>query len=142
MDPENKVSRSTSQRVGWLPGALPAMQHPAPKYRCLRDKRPSQPYEFIGFGAMDVTKSYTCTYTTPLRVIKTLGEGGQDPKRVRTAKRKTMQKTPREIVLNSNRSMESNVFVVAICVNQFGIVNAWATARITLAKLGRLRESH
>ncbi len=26
------------------------------QYRCLRNKRPSQPYEFIGFGAMDVTK--------------------------------------------------------------------------------------
>ncbi len=28
-------------------------------YRCLRDRRPSQPYEFIGFGAKDVTKPYT-----------------------------------------------------------------------------------
>ncbi len=27
-------------------------------YRCLRNKRPSKPFEFIGFGAMDVTKSY------------------------------------------------------------------------------------
>ena len=69
---------------------------------------------------------YIYTYTTTLRVIRRLGEGGKDPKRVRITKRKTMQKTPRQIVLKSNRSMESNVFVVAICVNQFGIVNAWA----------------
>ena len=27
-------------------------------YRCLRNKRQSKPYEFIGFGAMDVTKPY------------------------------------------------------------------------------------
>jgi hypothetical protein len=28
----------------------------AERCRCLRNKRPSKPYEFIGFGAMDVTK--------------------------------------------------------------------------------------
>ncbi len=28
------------------------------QYRCLRNKRPSKPYDFIGFGAMDVTKPY------------------------------------------------------------------------------------
>ncbi len=28
------------------------------QYRCLRNKRPSKPYEFIGLGAMDVTKPY------------------------------------------------------------------------------------
>ena len=50
------------------------------------------------------------TYTTTLRVIRRLGEGREDPKRVRITKRKTMQKTPRRIVLKSNRSMESNVF--------------------------------
>jgi hypothetical protein len=27
-------------------------------YRCLRKKCPSKPYEFMGFGAMDVTKPY------------------------------------------------------------------------------------
>ncbi len=27
-------------------------------YRCLRNERPSKPYEFIGFGAIDVTKTY------------------------------------------------------------------------------------
>ena len=27
-------------------------------YRCLRNKRPSKPYELIRFGAMDVTKPY------------------------------------------------------------------------------------
>ncbi len=34
---------------------------PRPKiayYRCLLNKRPSRPYECIGFGAMDVTKPY------------------------------------------------------------------------------------
>ena len=57
---------------------------------------------------------------------KEVGGGGKDPKRVRITKRKTMQETPRHIVLKSNRSMESHVFVGAICVNQFGIVHAWA----------------
>ncbi len=28
------------------------------RYRCMRNKHPSKPYEFIGFGAMDVTESY------------------------------------------------------------------------------------
>ncbi len=28
------------------------------RYRCLRNKRSSEPYEFIGFGAIDVTKPY------------------------------------------------------------------------------------
>ncbi len=28
------------------------------RYRCLRNERPSEPYEFIGFGAMAVTKPY------------------------------------------------------------------------------------
>ncbi len=27
-------------------------------YRCLRNERPSEPYKFIGFGAMEVTKPY------------------------------------------------------------------------------------
>ena len=66
------------------------------------------------------------TFTITLRVIRRLGEGREDPKRVRITKRKTMQKTPRRIVLKSNRSMDSNVFVLAICVIQIGVVNAWA----------------
>ena len=28
------------------------------QYKCLRYKRPSKPYEFMRFGAMDVTKPY------------------------------------------------------------------------------------
>ncbi len=29
-------------------------------YRCLHNKRPSKPHEFMGFGTMDVTKPYKC----------------------------------------------------------------------------------
>ena len=36
---------------------------------------------------------YIYTYTTTLRVIRRLGEGREDPKRVRITKGNTMQKT-------------------------------------------------
>ncbi len=32
------------------------------QYRCLRNKCQSKPYEFTGFGAMDVTKPYEFTW--------------------------------------------------------------------------------
>ncbi len=43
---------------GPIPGPGASGADPIRKYRCLRNKRPSKPYEFIGFGAMDVTKLY------------------------------------------------------------------------------------
>ncbi len=42
--------------------ALVSRTRPRRQYRCLRNKRPSQPYEFIGIGAMDVTKPYKYIY--------------------------------------------------------------------------------
>ena len=35
-----------------------ALLHNIEYYRCLRNKRQSEPHEFIGFGAMEVTKLY------------------------------------------------------------------------------------
>ena len=50
-----------------------------------------------------------------------------------------MQKTPIRIVLKSNLSMESNVFVVAICVNQIDIPNAWACVCMCMSEVGGVR---
>ncbi len=36
------------------PGPTLSQQH----YRCLRNRHPSEPYEFTGFGAMDATKPH------------------------------------------------------------------------------------
>jgi co-chaperonin GroES (HSP10) len=57
-------------------------------------------------------------------VIRRLGEG-KKTKRVCVTRGKTMQKSKSGIVLNSNHSMESKV-VLAIYVNQIGLVNAYA----------------
>ncbi len=40
------------------------------QYRCLRNKRPSEPYEFIGFGAMDVTKPDTFVWFGDIHGLK------------------------------------------------------------------------
>ncbi len=52
-------------RIRIRPKANPEARFPAQThYRCLRNKRPSEPYEFLflGLGAMDVTKPYKCVW--------------------------------------------------------------------------------
>ncbi len=56
---------------------------------------------------------------------KEVGGGDEDPKRVCVTRGKTMQKSKSGIVLNSNHSVESKV-VLAIYVNQIGLVNSYA----------------
>ena len=47
-------------RVGRRGGDPPntSKGDPGMSYRCLRNTRPSEPYTFIGFGALDVTRPY------------------------------------------------------------------------------------
>ena len=49
--------KQTKKRLCSWPKAG-CLTNPRKHYRCLRNKRPSKPYEFISFGAMDVTKPY------------------------------------------------------------------------------------
>ncbi len=122
-------ARSCRRSAGKTPKSILqlAFGRPEGRFRCLRGSSPAKlrPGRPI-YGPEALVRNIKSTYTTTLRVRRRLGEGSEDPKRVRITKRKKTQKTLRQIVLKSSRPMESSVFVVAICVKQFGILNAWA----------------